>query len=100
MCVPISTTAVQNLFAHSRMGVVTSTLQIARNLGSTIGVAIFGMILNSGLKSESYATFLQQVFIVATIIALIGVIFAMFLKEIIYFYGSIKFYHLILMICH
>jgi len=81
MCIPIATTAIQNVFAHSRMGVVTSTLQFARNLGSTIGVSIFGMILDSGLKSKSYATSLQQVFVVATIIALIGVIFAMFLKE-------------------
>lgn len=82
ICMPISITVSQNLFPHSRVGVVSATLQFARNLGSTIGIAVFGLILNSGLKVESYALSLHNVFWVASIIALIGIIFSIFLKEI------------------
>lgn len=82
MCIPISLTAIQNIFPHSQIGVVTATLQFARNLGSTVGVSVFGLILNSQLQKKSYYLSLQQVFLAASILTLIGIIFSIFLKEI------------------
>ncbi len=53
MMYPVFNIAVQNAFPHNQLGTVTSTLQFFRNIGATIGTAIFGSImllnLNSGL---------------------------------------------------
>jgi hypothetical protein len=43
--------AVQNAMPISRLGVVTSSSQFFRQIGSTIGVAVFGTILTSNLNS-------------------------------------------------
>ena len=48
---PILNLAVQNEFEQSDIGAATSSSQLFRNLGSTIGVAIFGAILTAGIVS-------------------------------------------------
>jgi len=49
---PLFTIAVQNAFPHSRIGVVTAPTQFFRSIGSTVGVAIMGSLMNNNLKTE------------------------------------------------
>ncbi|MDI6716948.1 MAG: MDR family MFS transporter [Actinomycetota bacterium] len=49
---PLFTIAVQNAFPHSRIGVVTAATQFFRSIGSTVGVAIMGSLMNNNLKTE------------------------------------------------
>lgn len=46
---PLLNIAIQNEFAQSKLGSVTSSNQLFRGLGSTIGVAIFGSMLTAGI---------------------------------------------------
>ena len=48
---PVMNLAVQNEFKQHELGVATSSSQLFRSLGSTIGVAIFGAMLTAGLTS-------------------------------------------------
>jgi hypothetical protein len=49
IAMPVFNLVVQNAFPHSRLGVVTASVQLFRSIGATVGVAIMGGILNSGL---------------------------------------------------
>jgi len=49
---PIFNLIVQNAFDHSRLGVVTSAVQLSRQIGATVGVAIMGSVLNNGLSKH------------------------------------------------
>jgi EmrB/QacA subfamily drug resistance transporter len=48
---PVINLAVQNEFSQEDIGVATSSSQLFRNLGSTIGVSLFGAILTAGVIS-------------------------------------------------
>jgi EmrB/QacA subfamily drug resistance transporter len=48
---PVMNLAVQNEFEQHELGAATSSSQLFRSLGSTIGVAIFGAMLTAGLTS-------------------------------------------------
>jgi EmrB/QacA subfamily drug resistance transporter len=47
---PIFNLIVQNAFPHSRLGIVTASVQLFRSIGATIGVAVMGSILNNQLS--------------------------------------------------
>ncbi|MFC0189204.1 MDR family MFS transporter [Fictibacillus aquaticus] len=47
---PIFTLTVQNAVAHRLLGTATSSVQLFRQLGGTIGVAIMGSIMNARMK--------------------------------------------------
>lgn len=49
---PVMTLAVQNEFDIHELGAATSSSQLFRSLGSTIGIAVFGALLTSGLNSH------------------------------------------------
>ncbi len=49
---PIFTIAVQNSFEYSKLGVVTSSTQLFRSLGGTVGVAVMGSVLNNSLANK------------------------------------------------
>lgn len=49
---PIMNLAVQNEFEQQDLGVATSSSQLFRSLGSTIGIAVFGAVLTQGLTSH------------------------------------------------
>ena len=49
--IPIVNLAVQNEFSQKDLGAATSSSQLFRSLGSTIGVAIFGAMLTSAVVS-------------------------------------------------
>src|ERR687884_1328903 len=46
------TLIVQNAVSRENLGVATATTQFSRSVGATVGIAIFGTILTSGLKTE------------------------------------------------
>ncbi len=48
---PVLTLAVQNEFSQKELGVATSSSQLFRSLGSTIGVAMFGALLTGGITT-------------------------------------------------
>lgn len=52
--------AVQNAVPVTQLGVATSSGQFVRQIGSTIGVALFGAILTAGLSSELEKTMPAQ----------------------------------------
>jgi EmrB/QacA subfamily drug resistance transporter len=46
------TLVVQNATSREDLGVATSTTQLSRSLGATLGTAIFGTIMTNGMKTE------------------------------------------------
>lgn len=68
MVMPVLTIAIQNEFKQAQLGVATSSVQMFRGLGSTIGIAIFGALLTSGItahltdkiEDDNYLATLQQ----------------------------------------
>lgn len=64
---PVMNLAVQNEFAQHELGAATSSSQLFRSLGSTIGIAVFGALLTAGLtsgltgiQSDKYLQMLKQ----------------------------------------
>lgn len=49
---PILTLAVQNEFAQKDLGAATSSVQLFRGLGSTIGAAVFSGVLTAGILAH------------------------------------------------
>lgn len=49
---PVMNIAVQNEFEQKELGVATSSIQTFRGLGSTIGIAVFGAMLTSGITTN------------------------------------------------
>jgi len=49
---PVINLAVQNEFSQRELGVATSSNQLFRSLGSTIGVALFGAMLTGGITTS------------------------------------------------
>lgn len=49
MAMPILTLAVQNEFTHKDMGAATSSVQLFRGLGQTIGTAVLSGVLTAGI---------------------------------------------------
>lgn len=55
VAMPVINLAVQNEFSQMDLGVATSSSQLFRSLGSTIGTAVFGAILTAGIASQVVA---------------------------------------------
>ncbi|MDO5504183.1 MAG: MDR family MFS transporter, partial [Actinomycetia bacterium] len=45
------TLVVQNIVSPKDMGIATATTQFSRNIGSTVGIAVYGSIMTSGLAA-------------------------------------------------
>jgi MFS family permease len=52
---PVYTVAVQNALPYSRLGVVTSSVQFSRSIGSTIGISVLGAIV-ANVFASSFAS--------------------------------------------
>lgn len=52
LVMPVMNIAVQSEFEQRELGVATSSVQLFRGLGSTIGIAVFGALLTSGLTTH------------------------------------------------
>lgn len=64
---PVMNLAVQNEFKQHQLGVATSSSQLFRSLGSTIGIAVFGAMLTAGvttglanIQSDAYVNMLRS----------------------------------------
>lgn len=49
---PVMNLAVQNEFAQHELGAATSSSQLFRSLGSTVGIAMFGAMLTAGITNS------------------------------------------------
>jgi EmrB/QacA subfamily drug resistance transporter len=58
---PLYTLIVQNAFPPQRLGVVTSATTFFRSIGGTVGVALFGTIVNNRFASEYQAQLPAQI---------------------------------------
>ncbi len=65
---PVFNIAVQNAFAAHRVGEVTASVQLARNVGGTVGTAILGGVMNgqitkhlSGISSDPFVVAMRSV---------------------------------------
>jgi len=52
VAMPVLNLAVQNEFAQAELGIATSSNQLFRSLGSTIGTAVFGAMLTAGILTH------------------------------------------------
>ena len=52
LVMPVLNIAVQNEFKQHQLGVATSSVQLFRGLGSTVGIAVFGGILTAGITAN------------------------------------------------
>jgi EmrB/QacA subfamily drug resistance transporter len=52
LVMPVLNIAVQSEFTQRELGVATSSVQLFRGLGSTVGIAIFGALLTTGLTTN------------------------------------------------
>jgi EmrB/QacA subfamily drug resistance transporter len=93
IAMPIFIIAAQNAVAKRDLGVVTSSSMYFEQLGSVIGLAILGTIVNMTLNfnfqnttvhvsSFLLVTAIHNVFIIAVILNIIGLVLCFFLKDI------------------
>jgi len=47
--IPVFNIAVQNVFPNRQLGIVTSSMQFFRNMGATVGAALFGYVLKANM---------------------------------------------------
>ena len=85
--------AVQNMVTKRDLGVATASTMYFEQLGSVIGLAILGTIVNMTLNlnlqnntahisSTLLVTAIHNVFIIAVILNIIGLVICFFLKDI------------------
>ena len=91
MAYNIFNVAVQNAFTLQDIGIVTASMRFFRNVGTIIFVPVFGYIMNFTLgssfavnlgKTQALVFSIQNIFLVAILLAFIGLIIAFLLKEI------------------
>ena len=78
--------ATQNGVSPRHLGIATSTALLFRTLGNTVGIPIFGGVLNAGLAGEALdpstvASALRPVFVLAVLVGLVSTVFALRLPE-------------------
>ncbi|WP_318835997.1 MDR family MFS transporter [Janibacter melonis] len=72
---------VQNDVPRRDLGVATATVQFFRNVGSTVGIAVFGTIMTSGLAESLHNVFLIGLPILAVVLVATALIPAKPLRE-------------------
>ncbi len=75
MAVPAFLIAVQMTVERKSMGMATSSLQFARNLGGAIGVGVMGAFLNWRVPAAGLAEGLRVTFWVAGVVTVLGLLF-------------------------
>lgn len=78
--------AAQNGVSPHQLGTATSTALLFRTLGNTVGIPIFGGILNAGLvgkalEPSTVASALRPVFLVAMVVGVVSTVAALRLPE-------------------
>ncbi|MGB9201347.1 MFS transporter, partial [Methanobacterium sp.] len=93
LAMPLFTVAVQNAVTKRDLGVATSSSMYFEQLGSVVGLAVLGIIVNITLKlnlqnttlnvsSPLLVTAIHNVFIIGVILNIIGFVLCFFLKDI------------------
>ncbi len=91
MAYNIFNVAVQNAFTLREIGIVTASMRFFRNVGTIVFVPIFGYIMNFTLgcstavtlsKTQALVLSIQNIFILAIVLSFVGLVVALFLKEI------------------
>ena len=90
MAYPLFNITAQNAFTLRDIGIVTASMRFFRNIGTIVFVPVFGYIMNLTMvssaatlsKTQALVTSIQNIFFLAIILALVGLIVAFFLKEI------------------
>ena len=93
LAMPLFTVAAQNSVTKQDLGVVTSSSMYFESLGSVIGLAVLGTIANMTLNlnlqnttvnvsSSLLITAIHNVFMIAVILNIIGLVLCFFLKDI------------------
>jgi MFS family permease len=49
--IPVFNIAVQNAFPYRQLGIATSSMQFSRNMGATVGAALFGYLLKENMNT-------------------------------------------------
>lgn len=91
MMYPVFNVAVQNAVERRDIGIVTASSQFFRNMGATVTLPIFGLVVNLTLNTDINGAnnipagimtiALHNVFISGFIISIIGLIICLFLKD-------------------
>ena len=93
LAMPLFTVAAQNSVKKRDLGVVTSSSMYIEQLGSVIGLAVLGTVVNMTLNlnlqnttahvsSSLLVTAIHNVFIIAVVLNIIGLVLCIFLKDI------------------
>lgn len=88
---PIFNVAVQNAVSKREIGVGTASMHFFRNIGATVALPIFGIIVNltanadinssSNIPAELMGLSIHNVFLAGLIISIIGFVSCLFLKD-------------------
>ncbi len=91
MMFPIFNVAVQNAVPRKEIGVGTASMQFFRNIGATVALPIFGVIVNltanadintsSNIPAELMHLSIHNVFLAGLIISIMGLVTCIFLKD-------------------
>lgn len=89
MAYNIFNVAVQNAFTMAEIGIVTASIRFFRNIGTIVFVPVFGFIMNYSLNAsttdlnttQALTVPIQNIFYLTLILAFLGLIIALFLKE-------------------
>ena len=89
MAYPLFNITAQNAFTLRDIGIVTASMRFFRNIGTIVFVPVFGYIMNLTMssaanlsKTQALVLSIQNIFFLAIILALVGLMVAFFLKEI------------------
>lgn len=90
MAYPLFNITAQNAFTLKDIGIVTASMRFFRNIGTIVFVPVFGYIMNLTMvnsaatlsKTQALVLSIQNIFFLAIILALVGLMVAFFLKEI------------------
>ena len=87
MTFPLTIAVVQAGLPHQLVGVATSQITFWRSLGGSIGTAILGSILTNRLPVHptrlGLATTLDDLFLIAAVVAIVSLIASVFLREVV-----------------
>ncbi len=81
------TTVVQNAVSQTQMGQATGAVTLFRQIGGTVGLALFGSMVNTasiggGAGKLAFAAALHHVFLGVVIVACLAMVTSWFLKEV------------------
>jgi len=81
------TTVVQNAVKQKQMGQATGAVTLFRQIGGTVGLALFGSMVNSASMAGAadklaFAASLHSVFVSGLVVAVLAMVISWFLKEV------------------